>query len=367
MQSENKSFQRTSNENFLEKDNTSTPEVKLSTQFSSGREGRGNSDQTNYKPYKRRIDRTENEANETFITTTDYQHQMSAMDDRISKLENLVWSLYKELNGKIESSTATTQAQISEVNSVTQQVFNQLGDEIGSLKDDFARVTVPLSRSQDEGYDGSEEGMEEEGMDEHPIDSEEHKYIQGSLDEVVEEGSQYYSNEEKAEFEQNSVDRTDQLSSTDRYKYENLKEQVEPNEYDEEEEQPQPHLIDQKYYEKHDPNQDKFMSNSEEGKGSSLPVEGTDAEAEAEGEGEELEYYFSCHERMIKDNQYSTSSDVFRYINKDELRENITMPDLSRSTLVDQIDYELDNFKINESSVFESSTENDYNSNRHPD
>lgn len=295
---------------------------------------------------------------------------MSVMDDRITKLENLVWSLYKELNGKIDASAASTQAQISDANSVTQQVFNQLGDEIGSLKDDFARVTAPLSRSQDDGYDGSEEGMEEEGMDEQPIDeeealdAEEHNYIQGSLDEVVEEGSQYYSNEEKAEFEQNSVDQTDQFvdSNTDRYRYENLKQQDEPIEEEEEYEE-QPNFIDRKYYEKHDPNQDKFMSNSEEGKGSSTPVEGT----EAEGEGEELEYYFSCHERMIKDHRHSSTSDVFKLLNKDELRENITMPDLSRSTLVDQIDYDLDNFKINESSVFESSTENDYHSNRNHD
>jgi hypothetical protein len=49
----------------------------------------------------------------------------------------------------------------------------------------------------------------------------------------------------------------------------------------------------------------------------------------------------------------SVISDIFK-VNKDELKENFSAPDLSRSTLVDQIDYDLDDYKINESSVFNS-------------
>lgn len=45
------------------------------------------------------------------------------------------------------------------------------------------------------------------------------------------------------------------------------------------------------------------------------------------------------------------SSDIFKNINKEELKDNNTAPDLSRSTLADQIDYDLVNFKINESSL----------------
>lgn len=65
---------------------------------------------------------------------------------------------------------------------------------------------------------------------------------------------------------------------------------------------------------------------------------------------------------MIREYNTDSNADVFGDINKDELRENFTMPDLSRSTLVDQIDYSLDNYKINESSVFESSTEDAFKS-----
>lgn len=94
---------------------------------------------------------------------------------------------------------------------------------------------------------------------------------------------------------------------------------------------------------------------------SSSPI----GESEAEGD---LEYYFSCHERMIRDynrSKHSSTSDVFGNINKDELRDIYTMPDLSRSTLVDQIDYDLINFKVNESSMVESFSDSDYGSNHH--
>lgn len=47
----------------------------------------------------------------------------------------------------------------------------------------------------------------------------------------------------------------------------------------------------------------------------------------------------------------NASSDIFKNINKDEYIENNTAPNLSRSTLQDQIDYDLINLKINESSV----------------
>ena len=67
---------------------------------------------------------------------------------------------------------------------------------------------------------------------------------------------------------------------------------------------------------------------------------------------------------MIKDYNLETQSDVFTGINKDELKANFTAPDLSRSTLVDQIDYSLDNFKLNESSMINSSEDDAYDSKR---
>mmetsp|Transcript_20653 Transcript_20653/g.20399 ORF Transcript_20653/g.20399 Transcript_20653/m.20399 type:complete len:215 (-) Transcript_20653:11-655(-) len=79
------------------------------------------------------------------------------------------------------------------------------------------------------------------------------------------------------------------------------------------------------------------------------------SEDEGENEDDELEYYFSCHERMIHDSDFaklhSNGSDVFKNITKEDFKENNTAPNLSRSTLQDQIDYDLVNFKINESSV----------------
>lgn len=350
-----KSFHRYTNDMGREKDNNSTPEVKLSTQFSSSRAGRGNSEQISSKLKHRGYNQTENEGNETFITSTDYHQQMSAMDERISKLENLVWNLYKELNVKIDNTTASTQARLEENKSLTQQIFNQLGDEIGALREDFARATSPIDQSQDEGYDGSEENDREE-MGE--AEGEQH-YIQGSLDEVVEEmSSQYYSGEDKHEFSRHSLDKTDPLleSSRDKppYNYRNKK-----YEQDGESEQYllEPDFINPDLYKRQDFGAIRGNSSSDNRRETSTPLEGSD------GEGD-LEYYFSCHERMIKDYtaRSMSQSDIFKNINKEDLKDNFSMPDLSRTTLVDQIDYELDNFKVNESSVFETSSEEGYGS-----
>jgi hypothetical protein len=90
---------------------------------------------------------------------------------------------------------------------------------------------------------------------------------------------------------------------------------------------------------------------------SSTPNEGS------EGEGD-LEYYFSCHERMIKDCSYNKGSENISGVSKDDLKDNLTMPELSRSTLMDQIDYDLYNYKINESSMYESSGESAFISNK---
>lgn len=110
------------------------------------------------------------------------------------------------------------------------------------------------------------------------------------------------------------------------------------------------------FYRQEDSQEDQQEEEQQE---SSTPNEGSEAEGE-------LEYYFSCHERMIKD--YSaiskSGSDVFSGINKDDLKDNFTMPELSRSTLVDQIDYDLYNYKINESSMYDSSGESAFMTNK---
>jgi lysine/ornithine N-monooxygenase len=115
MQSLNKSFNRYTRDAVYHKNLSETPEMKLSGHFSSGKGTRENSEQMNYKMHRHCFDKTDNEGNETFITSTDYHQQMASMDDRISKLENLVWSLYRELNGKIEQNNVVCQKQIEEV------------------------------------------------------------------------------------------------------------------------------------------------------------------------------------------------------------------------------------------------------------
>lgn len=347
-----KSFHRYRNDNFMEKEGVSTPNMKLSTEFSSDRKGRS-SDLNGKSRYKQDPD-----INDTFAV--DLQTQISSMEDRMSKLENLVWSLYSELNTKIESTTSSTQLQLEEAQTMTQQVFSQLGEEIGALRDDFARVTIPLNRSGDDGYDGSEEENEDQEPEEeqllyHPHETD-RNYIQGSLDEVQEEdGSQYFSEEEKVEFERDSVDKSDPLleSSRDRMPYD----------YQPRQESPEPgdnmellkDYTEPQYYE----------PNSREPPYSHDSRDRSDTTPEESESNDDLEYYFSCHERMIKDYDRSSSSNsVFKNINKDELRDNFTMPDLSRSTLVDQIDYDLDNFKINESSLYDTSSEGNYGSKR---
>lgn len=59
-------------------------------------------------------------------------------------------------------------------------------------------------------------------------------------------------------------------------------------------------------------------------------------------------------------------SDAFRRVDRDGLRDVLTMPDLSRSTLVDQIDYDLDGYKVNESSLADSCSDAGFHSNRNP-
>lgn len=71
------------------------------------------------------------------------------------------------------------------------------------------------------------------------------------------------------------------------------------------------------------------------------------------------EFYFSCHEKIVTGNYLSDSnshpasimSDVF------DPRDTNSMPNMSRSTLMDQVDYELDGLKVNEvssSEIYES-------------
>lgn len=248
----------------------STPDTKLtSTQFSSGREGRGNSVQINYKR-KRMSDRHEMDGNETFITSSDYHQQMTNMDDRITKLENLVWSLYRELNGKIETAFANTQLQSTDV---AEKVVNQLGSEIQDLRETMVHLQnsvhlmQPQSKaSDDEGYEGSDENQEEI----HQTDNNNHHDLQIELDEVLEEheSSQYDSNLER---------------DHRKYDYGNKS-------------NPEIH-IEQEF----DVNQlnqfkaNKFASNgSYQDKLSNSDQNSTpEAELEAEGENNDLEYYFS--------------------------------------------------------------------------
>lgn len=150
----------------------------------------------------------ENEGNDTFVTSTTIQTQITAIDEKVTKLENLVWSLYKELNKKIENVAASTQQQVDESQQVTHQIFNQFGAELEGIKGDIAGLTVK-SPVQDEGYDGSEEENEYEQYEEQP---EVEQFAQGSLDEVKEEmDSQYYSQEGHQDFSRNTVDKSETL------------------------------------------------------------------------------------------------------------------------------------------------------------
>jgi hypothetical protein len=338
--------------------NSLTPEVKLHSNFSSGRNHMRISENFGNK-VRHNTNRSDNEGNETLVTSEDYHHQMAAMDDKITKLENLVWSLYKELNSKIETATANFEYQLQETAQSTKMVFGQLGEEIASLKTDIGRYSYPLNVKSDEGYEGSEE----ESPD--PYDGEEPQqvYMQGSLDKVDEElNSQDYSKEGNAEFLRNSTDRSDPLidSSRDRlekhpYDYQVQEQRVSTSRDNESERK---YEFEQEYVSPH------FYENVEN---SSSQRKGNTTPDDFEGEGD-LEYYFSCHERMVhsynQSNASRQSSDVFQNLNKDELKENHTAPDLSRSTLVDQIDFDLDNYKLNESSLYSSGNNSEYNSNK---
>lgn len=270
------------------KTNSLTPDQKLSVQLSNN--NKRDSDQYGLSKYTKATGRSDIEGNETFITTNDYQSNLHTMDERISKLENLVWSLYKELNGKIENANANMQLQIEDTNNTTQQVFAQLSEEIGGLREDMAQISYPLRKSDDEGYDGSAEeyyNQEEEGEgEEYNLEREEENYIMGSLDRVDEElYSNDYSHEGKVEHSRHSVDRTDPQVEIS---YDKL-----PKEYHlgiDLEEEHKNFKLAQKYSSPHF-KEDQKESSSEGNKENSSPVEGS--------EEVDLEYYFSCHERMV--------------------------------------------------------------------
>ena len=80
-------------------------------------------------------------------------------------------------------------------------------------------------------------------------------------------------------------------------------------------------------------------------------------------DSEQLEIYFSCHERMVNGNYFDSEETVFKdrsiidFSSIRDSREIVTMPELGRTTLMDQIDYDLDNYKLNESSMYTNSVD----------
>lgn len=70
------------------------------------------------------------------------------------------------------------------------------------------------------------------------------------------------------------------------------------------------------------------------------------------------ELYFSCHERMVNGNYLDSELTVFKdksmveFSAAQDSRQTASMPEERKTNLVDQIDYDLDNYKINESSMF---------------
>jgi len=244
---------------------------------------------------------------------------------------------------------------------MTQQIVSNIGDEVSDLRNDFNRISMPMSQSQDDGYEGSDENnIRDESPEEDGV------YIQGSLDQVIEED--HYSNEESQEYTCRSAEKTDPVVETFRsrptFNQVICEEEPQTIEYENS-------LQNEKYINSSQMyiNQEmstEFLKN-EDNVQETTPDEISEVE-EGEGEGEgdnDLEYYFSCHERMVKDYKEVNKSwgDVFKDINRSELKDNFTMPELSRSTLIDQIDYDLMDFKINESSLLDEEWDDAYVSN----
>lgn len=113
------------------------------------------------------------------------------MDDRISKLETLVWDLYNELNNKISNAVTQTEIQLNETKIVTNKIFDQLSSEIWQLKVNITKLSPVEGPSQDDGYNGSDE------FEDDPNEETEQQFLNGGLDEVAEEmTSQYWSENE---------------------------------------------------------------------------------------------------------------------------------------------------------------------------
>ena len=261
-----------------ERANPSTPETKLSSKFS--RLNTAN---------KRASNSHELEGADTFITSADYNNQMALMDERVTKLENLIWDLYKELNNKIENSVAHVELQLNENKLITDKIFDKLNSEVLTLKANITKISPVESASQDDGYNGSDEYEGE------PVGEGEQQFVQGTLDEVAEEmSSQYWS--EREIFHQNES-------------YEKSVQVIEPSR----DVMPLFHHISGSKIPKKK-NDDIRLYTFEGGRynydqtDKKLSPESSDKQMRdsenlnEEGEGDdELDYYFSWHERMIKD------------------------------------------------------------------
>lgn len=70
------------------------------------------------------------------------------------------------------------------------------------------------------------------------------------------------------------------------------------------------------------------------------------------------ELYFSCHERMVNGNYLDSELTVFKdrsiveFSAAQDSRQTASMPEERKTNLADQIDYDLDNYKVNESSMY---------------
>ncbi|CAI2387154.1 unnamed protein product [Moneuplotes crassus] len=210
----------------------------------------------------------------TYVTDTEHFSQIREINERISRLEKLIWKVYKEVNHKIDNATSLQAENLEEVKDSVGNIFDYVNVEIETMK---STVDQTNFRSPEGAIEHSPEEFEAEAA------SEEVK-IQAQLDSVIEEES---GENESEEYALRSFCSSNEPTSED------------VDVYDQESNQ----------------------------------------EVDEKRSDDPPEFYYSCHEKMVNNNNSSLLMDP---------RDIITAPNMSRTTLMDQIDYSLANSKLSE-------------------
>ncbi|CAI2361868.1 unnamed protein product [Moneuplotes crassus] len=272
---------------------------------------------------------------------------------RLSSLEDLVWKLYEELDSKIQDIFEEHNNKFREQNDIIKNIFHGFGSEIKNIKEEVQVSSQKLSQRSSPPDISYIEGSSE-------------MKSSGSANSSVNEGKRCLKyltvNEEISDG--NTLEKVIEEAS---------KECITDNKEDSDKTITFPSNINRNSIENQENNN--TLSNTQE---SNLCVANEKSPVvmmtnlkgqmkkgeESQESSEQLDIYFSCHERMVNGDYFDCDNSDYKVNPEQRIldyssirgsRDIVTMPEMNRSTLMDQIDYDLDGYKINESSMISNS------------